>query len=84
MPGHTAQRGWVVWKECILGTAMGLELTAHSVVRPERGKLFDITPIHDERLRQNGFMRFVPHIGAEEVFWEYEKTNGFICCLNRT
>jgi hypothetical protein len=76
--GHRAVRGWVSYKECIVNGRLGLELTAHSVVRDENGGLFDITPLCDERMR--GGMRFVEHIGDESLFWAVEKTNRFICC----
>jgi hypothetical protein len=78
LPGHSAVRGWVVYKECIVGTTLGLEVTAHSVVRDPAGNLFDITPVHDERQRSS--MRFVRHIGEEAVFWELERVNCCICC----
>ncbi len=78
MREHRAVRGWVVLKECTIGSSFGLELTAHSVVCDEKGSLFDITPIQDERLRQS--MRFVRHVGDEELFWKLENANRFICC----
>lgn len=82
MPWHRAVRGWVVYKQCIIGVNFGLELTAHSVVRDEIGDLFDISPISDERPRAGGFMRFVEHAGTEALFWELESANRFICCPN--
>ena len=79
-PGHTPVRGWVVYKPSFANGKLGLELTAHSVVRDEKGELFDITPIRDNRQRPS--MRFVPHIGDADSFWEFEKANRFICCPN--
>ncbi len=76
MRGHRAVRGWVFLKECYTGSGFGEELTAHSVVRDEKGNLFDITPIQDEKLRQS--MRFVLHVGDERLFWEF--ANRSICC----
>lgn len=79
MPDHRAERGWVVYKQCLVGDTLGLELTAHSVVRGEADELFDITPLHDERQRPS--MRFVAHFGDEADFWRLEKNNRFICCV---
>ena len=50
-PSHRAVKGWVAYKQCVLGENLGWELAAHSVVCDENGDLFDITPIQDERLR---------------------------------
>ena len=77
-PTHKAVRGWVTYKQCLVGDTLGLELTAHSVVRNEAGEFFDITPLHDERQRPS--MRFVAHLGDEADFWSLEKENCFICC----
>jgi hypothetical protein len=81
-PGHSAVRGWVFYKECVIPTegsfSVGCEFTAHSVVRDENGVLFDITPLHQENLRPS--MRFIPHPGDEDVFWKMEKSNPCICC----
>jgi hypothetical protein len=57
---------------------MGTMLTAHSVVREPAGTLYDITPLGDESVRAS--LRFVPHIGTEEEFWQWEKSNRCICC----
>jgi len=56
----------------------GILLTAHSVVRGIDGKLFDITPLADERVRDT--MRFVPHLGNQEEFHSMRKSNNFIDC----
>ena len=32
----------------------------------------------DERVRAS--LRFVPHDGTEEEFWQWEKSNPCICC----
>jgi hypothetical protein len=53
-------------------------LTAHSVVRDPDGTLYDITPLGDEGVRAS--LRFVPHAGTEEEFWQWEKSNRCICC----
>jgi hypothetical protein len=83
-PEHSPVRGWVCYRECVVGVTLGIELTAHSVVRDQNGDLFDITPLADERPRLSGFMRFVPHVGPDALFWEIEKTNRFICCVGCT
>lgn len=41
-------------------------VTAHSVLRGSDGRLFDITPVSDERVRPG--MLFVPHEGDETSF----------------
>jgi hypothetical protein len=78
--GHFAVRGWVFYKQCFIPAerTLGCEFTAHSVVRDEKGVLFDITPVHDERPRPS--MRFIPHPGDEDFFWKMEKSNPCICC----
>jgi hypothetical protein len=43
----------------------GTLLTAHSVVRDMDGQLFD-TPLADERVQDT--IRFVPHLGDEQLF----------------
>lgn len=81
-PRHSAVRGWVFYKECVIPTegsfSVGCEFTAHSVVRDEKGVLIDITPVPDEKLRSS--MRFILHPGNEDVFWKMEKSNPCICC----
>jgi len=56
----------------------GLVFAAHSVVRDSNGNLYDITPIGDEGLRPS--LLFVPHVGSEAEFWEWEKSNRCIYC----
>jgi hypothetical protein len=53
-------------------------LTAHSVVRDADGRLFDITPLGDERVRPT--MRFVPHFGDEQLFLSMKKSSNVIEC----
>jgi hypothetical protein len=79
-PCHSPVRGWIFYKRCLIPTENdpGHEFTAHSVVRDEKGILFDITPVPDERIRP--WMRFIPHIGEEDLFWRMEKSNRCICC----
>lgn len=50
----TAVRGGTIYLD---HGVLGIQLTAHSVVRGPDHDLFDITPLADERLRP--FMRFV-------------------------
>ncbi|MEI9978413.1 MAG: hypothetical protein WDN23_05330 [Edaphobacter sp.] len=57
---------------------MGIMLTAHSVVRDPGGNLFDITPLGDETVRPS--LRFVAHVGTEDEFWQFERSNRCICC----
>jgi hypothetical protein len=78
MREHSAIRGWVVCGPCLSGAYVGVNLTAHSVVRDETGVLFDITPIHDERQRMS--MRFIPHIGDDGAFQAMKDFGIFICC----
>ncbi len=78
-PGHSTVRGWVLYMSCAHPSGvMGTMLTAHSVVREPDGTLYDITPLGDEGVRAS--LRFVPHIGREEEFWQWEKSNRCICC----
>ena len=78
-PGHSTVRGWVLYMSCLHESGiMGTMLTAHSVVREPAGTLYDITPLGDESVRAS--LRFVPHIGTEEEFWQWEKSNRCICC----
>jgi hypothetical protein len=60
--GTSAVSGWVDYMPAVNGR----RLTAHSVVRGTDGKLFDITPLADERVRPA--LRFVPHVGDEQLF----------------
>ena len=73
VPGCYAVRGWVVESECIVGNSVGKRLNAHSVVRNEVGELFDITPVHDKRVRP--FMQFIPHAGDEQIFWDMKASD---------
>jgi len=86
-PGHCHVRGWVYLKQHYDGSTVVWELTAHSVVRDEKGNLFDITPIRDGNTpiqendeRKKLCMRFVGHIGDEELFWRYKNANPSIYC----
>jgi hypothetical protein len=56
----------------------GILLTAHSVVRDTKGEMFDITPLADERIRTA--MRFVPHLGDQQLFLSMKESNIFIEC----
>jgi hypothetical protein len=57
---------------------MSIGLTAHSVVRGADGQLFDITPLAAEYVRPT--MRFIPHIGDEQLFLSMQESNIFIEC----
>lgn len=57
-PKDSVVRGWVLYAEN--------QLTAHSVVRDDTGKLFDITPLGNEALRMT--MLFVQHPDDEASF----------------
>jgi hypothetical protein len=72
--GASVMRGWVNY----MPTVNGIMLTAHSVVRDADGKLFDITSLADERVRPA--MRFVPHIGDEQLFHSTKESSIFIEC----
>ena len=72
--GAAALRGWVTYAR--LGDAIGL--TAHSVVRSLDGHLFDITPLENEYYRTG--MRFVPHLGDEQVFCAMKELGICINC----
>jgi hypothetical protein len=72
--GTSVVRGWVDY----MPSVNGVLLAAHSVVRGIDGKLFDITPLADERVRAT--MRFVPHPGNQEEFHSMRKSNIFIDC----
>ena len=73
-PCTLAVRGWVTYAS--FGVATGL--TAHSVVRENDGQLFDITPLVNEEYRAP--MRFIPHVGDEQVFFAMVKLDIFINC----
>lgn len=73
-PGTTAVRGWVTYAS--FGIAIGL--TAHSVVRDTDPRLIDITPLENEHNRSS--MRFVPHLGDEDVFFAVLKMDICINC----
>jgi len=53
-------------------------LTAHSIVQGADGRLFDITPLESERYRRG--MRFIKHVGDDEVFFEQERRGRDIKC----
>ena len=72
--GATAVRGWVTYAS--LGVAIGL--TAHSVVRGPDGRLFDITPLENEYYRST--MRFIPHLGDEQLFFAMKDLGIYINC----
>jgi|SRR6266496_2328791 len=72
--GATVVGGWVTYAD--FGLSIGL--TAHSVVQGTDGQLFDITPLADERVRDT--MRFVPHLGDEQLFLSMKGSNIFIEC----
>lgn len=76
-PGTNVVRGWVDYMPAVNGRM----LTAHSVVRNTDGNLLDITPLADERVRPS--MRFVPHVGDEQLFLSMKNSNIFIECLQR-
>jgi len=61
-PGCEAVRGWITYM--VFGPA-GVQLTAHSVVRDERGSLFDITPVKEGQPRGGAF---VEHQGDPALF----------------
>ena len=64
-PGHTAVRGWATeWTDG--GTKFFL--AHHSVVRGEDGRMFDITPLDNQRMR--GHVRFIPHVGSDSEFFQ--------------
>jgi hypothetical protein len=73
-PGTAAVRGWVTYAS--FGIAIGL--TAHSVVRDTDGQLIDITPLGNEGYRLP--MRFISHVGDEQVFFAMMKMNICINC----
>jgi hypothetical protein len=73
-PGTVAVRGWVTYAD--FGLSIGL--TAHSVVRGPDGQLFDITPLESRGVRPA--MRFVPHLGDEQLFLSMKELNIFIEC----
>lgn len=75
-PGATAVRGWVTYAS--FGPAIGL--TAHSVVRGTDGQLFDITPLENESYRTITTMRFIPHLGDEQLFLSMKELNIYINC----
>jgi hypothetical protein len=52
-PGCEAVRGWITYKSF---GPMGVQLTSHSVVRDQRGNLFDITPVYKDALRGGTFV----------------------------
>jgi hypothetical protein len=68
-PEDQAVRGWITWYNSVV--------TSHSVVRSRAGKLFDVTPLGDESIRDA--LRFVPHIGDEAAFAEMKTENHFKC-----
>ena len=72
--GYFAERGWINSYNIF----QGIRLTAHSVVKAPDGRLFDITPLLDERLRAT--TRFVPHIGSDECFFAIKEKSIFIDC----
>jgi hypothetical protein len=72
--GYSAVRGWINTPHL----SEGVRLTAHSVVKAPDGRLFDITPFSDERLRDT--TRFVPHIGSDECFFTIKEKSIFIDC----
>jgi hypothetical protein len=72
--GSTAVRGWVVY----MAVPNGIQLTAHSVVRDSDGQLLDITPLSDDRIRRS--MRFVPHLGDDQLFLSIKGSCTFITC----
>jgi hypothetical protein len=72
--GTSGVRGWADY----MPTVNGRMLTAHSVVRGIDGNLFDITPLADERVRPA--MRFLPHVGDEQLFLLMKESNIFIEC----
>lgn len=81
IPGQKPVIGWVAYMDCLLpDLSIGRQLTTHSVVLNDKGELYDITPLADER--QRPFLRFVPHFGDDEVFWDFEKNNRCMCCPN--
>lgn len=73
-PGTSAVRGWVTYVDF----QIKIWLTAHSVVRDTDGQLFDITPLGDERVRPT--MRFVPHVGSEQLFLSVKESSNVIEC----
>lgn len=56
---------------------MRIGLAAHLVVRDTDGRLIDITPLGNEDYRQS--LRFVPHLGDENVFFAMVNID---ICLN--
>jgi hypothetical protein len=72
--GYFAVRGWINTPHL----SQGVRLTAHSVVKAPNGRLFDITPFTDERLRAT--TRFVPHIGSDDSFFAIKEKSIFIDC----
>jgi hypothetical protein len=72
--GTVIVRGWVDY----MPTVNGRMLTAHSVVQALDGHLIDITPLADERIRRA--MRFVAHIGDENLFLLMKQSGIFIEC----
>lgn len=73
-PGDTAVRGWVTYKDF----GVVIVLTAHSVVRGADEQLFDITPLENEYYRKT--MRFIPHLGDEQVFFSMKTLGVNIDC----
>jgi hypothetical protein len=76
-PGSVAIRGWV--------TYYGNIVAAHSVVQDSDGQLFDITPLEDEATHESTRMnmRFIRHVGVDEVFFEIERKGRLITCPGR-
>jgi hypothetical protein len=70
-----AIRGWAIYLDQGI---LGIRLTAHSVVRGPDRKLFDITPLADERVRPS--MRFVCHTGDDKAFAVERDRCIFITC----
>ena len=76
-PGQIAVRGWVV-QHPFPG---GVRLTAHSVVRDERGELYDVTLPPPKPGETRAWQKFVPHIGDDESFDRFRQNAGvFLDC----
>jgi hypothetical protein len=73
-PGTIVVRGWVDFMPAVSGR----RLTAHSVLQDADGWQFDITPIADKGVRPS--LRFVPHIGDEQLFQSMKQESIFIDC----
>jgi hypothetical protein len=73
-PGFTPVWGWVTYVDYWVSVG----LTAHAIVRDQRGQLIDITPLGNERERAG--MRFVPHTGTREEFMSMKQADIFINC----